>query len=141
MTDSEVGQAAHWQRGGSTIKRHVRFLPNFAISCNVQPISRGILRFNVQLVSDFDWHGKWAGGAQGFWLWVEDSEVRLESILPPPAYRQKPHLTFIPLTSLVALILAPPHPPERAHLPPRVHPNFEAQSPRDSQPRFDDSGV
>ncbi|GMH51646.1 hypothetical protein TrRE_jg2330 [Triparma retinervis] len=54
MTDSEVGQAAHWQKGGSTIKR--------------------ILRFNIELASDFDWHGKWGGGAQGFWLWVEDSE-------------------------------------------------------------------
>lgn len=28
----------------------------------------------MELTSRFDWHAKHCGGAQGFWLWVEDGE-------------------------------------------------------------------
>ena len=74
MGKDEVGQLAHWHKGGAVIKRHVRYLPKLDLECTVQPISKSILRFNVEVKSSFDWHGKWCGGSQGFWLWVEDSE-------------------------------------------------------------------
>ena len=74
MNADEVGQLSHWARGGHAIKKHVGYLPNMKINCTVQPVTRGILKFSLQLTSDFDWHAKHCGGAQGFWLWVEDGE-------------------------------------------------------------------
>ncbi len=70
----EVGQFCHWQKGGRKVQNFVKYLPNVEIECNVQPVTRSILRFQVTLHPVFDWHGRWHGGTQGFWLWVEDSD-------------------------------------------------------------------
>ena len=44
MIPEEVGQLAHWARGGHTIQKHVRFLPSIELEVTVQPVTRGILK-------------------------------------------------------------------------------------------------
>lgn len=81
------------------MKKLVSYLPFLDIDCGVQPISQSILRFNVTLKPVFNWSSRWHGGtsskwhsffiffqtinlilsylcigAEGFWLWVEDSD-------------------------------------------------------------------
>ena len=74
MTPQEAGQFCHWYRGGEKIQRFVRYLPRLEVDVNVQPMTRGILRFQIQLIPSFDWNKRWHGGAEGFWLTVEDGE-------------------------------------------------------------------
>lgn len=73
MHPSEVGQLCHKAKLGSKVQQFVSFLPNLDISCDVQPISKSILRFQVTLTPSFAWSQRWHGSIQGFWLWVEDS--------------------------------------------------------------------
>jgi len=117
MGNDEVGQLCHWHRGGATIRKHVGFLPFLSMTCSVQPLSRAILKFTLTLTSMFDWHSKWCGGAQGFWLWVEDGEnervyhqeyIRLSKRSHPevmeveltiPAFEPLPPQYYVKLTS------------------------------------------
>jgi activating signal cointegrator complex subunit 3 len=73
MHSSEVAQLCHSSKDGKRVQMFVRYLPNITISCNVQPVTRSILRFQVTLTPDFTWNQRWHGSKQGFWLWVEDS--------------------------------------------------------------------
>lgn len=74
MTAQEVGQLSHWFKGGDKVQKLASYLPRVEIKCTVQPVTRGILRFQIQLDPAFDWNGRFHGGAEGFWLWVEDGE-------------------------------------------------------------------
>jgi len=51
-----------WQKGGKEIKKLVGYLPFLDINCDVQPLSRSILRFNVTLSPLFNWNSRWHGG-------------------------------------------------------------------------------
>lgn len=57
-------------------------LPNLDVLCTVHPITKGTLRFQIQINPIFTWSPRYHGGAEGFWLWVEDNEnSRYESDL------------------------------------------------------------
>jgi len=74
MEPNEVGQLCHCFRDGELIQKFVRFLPRVEVTCTVHPITKGTLRFHIQLDPIFDWSGRFHGGAEGFWLWVEDCD-------------------------------------------------------------------
>lgn len=75
MQAEEVGQICKSNKDfGKKVKSYVRFLPKMRIVCKVRPITSFVIRFEVQLAADFDWNGRWHGGAQTFWLWVEDRD-------------------------------------------------------------------
>jgi activating signal cointegrator complex subunit 3 len=74
MQPKEVGQLCKMAKGGDVIQRFVRMLPRLHVTCNVQPVTSSVLRFHIRVVPDFKWHGRWHGGAQSYWLWVEDGE-------------------------------------------------------------------
>lgn len=98
LTEGEIGQLCRWNKGGKEVKKLVRYLPFLDVHCDVQPLSRSILRFNVTINPTFIWNNRWHGGkltlnntqlilgkkeiisrsfltgAEGFWLWVEDSD-------------------------------------------------------------------
>lgn len=75
MTPKEVGQLCHWNRGGDKVQNLVRMLPYLEISYKVLPMSASVLTFHVVLTPTFEWHGRWHGGAESFWFWVEDGET------------------------------------------------------------------
>lgn len=80
MLPEEVGQLCRWNKqGGEKVKRFVGMLPRLTVTCNVKPITNSVVRFQVHILADFQWHGRWHGGAQSFWLWVEDGDgVRIQ---------------------------------------------------------------
>jgi activating signal cointegrator complex subunit 3 len=51
-----------------------KLLPYVDIQCHVQPVTRSILRFQITLTPSFNWNQRWHGSAQGFWIWIEDSD-------------------------------------------------------------------
>jgi activating signal cointegrator complex subunit 3 len=80
MQPKEVEIYCRWNksnkggRGGEKIQRFVRTLPNLHIECDVQPVTSSVMRFHILVTPNFEWNGRWHGGAQSFWLWVEDGE-------------------------------------------------------------------
>ena len=117
MDASEVGGLAKHQKSAKNLKKYVRFLPKIHISCVVQPLTRGILKFCIALTPDFDWNASVLGSATGMWLWVEDNineriyhqeyvlltrrnfpdEIELELMIP--AFEPLPPQYFIRLVS------------------------------------------
>ena len=74
MSPKEVGQYCRCEKeSASKILRLIGYLPQLAISCNVQPVTNRIVRFQINLEPLFEWSARWHGGSQSFWLWVEDS--------------------------------------------------------------------
>jgi len=74
MDKDEVGQLCRCFRDGALIQKFVRMLPRVEVSCSVHPITKGTLRFHIDINPVFNWNGKYHGGAEGFWLWIEDNE-------------------------------------------------------------------
>lgn len=75
LTAEEVGQLCRSKKViGQKVQRFVRMIPTFAVTCRVLPVTRDVLRFQVIIQPDFEWQGRWHGGALSFWLWVEDSQ-------------------------------------------------------------------
>jgi len=74
MEPNEVGQLCRCFRDGALIQKCVRMLPRVEVSCTVHPITKSTLRFHIELNPVFNWSGRHHGGAEGFWLWVEDNE-------------------------------------------------------------------
>ena len=64
MTPEEVGQIVRSKKAiGSKIQRFVGMIPKPFISCNVQPVTNNVLKFQIELTPDFEWQGRWHGGA------------------------------------------------------------------------------
>ena len=75
MTPEEVGQICRSKKAfGQKIQRLIEFIPHPVVSCRVLPVTQHVLRFQVEIVPEFEWHGRWHGGAVSFWFWVEGSE-------------------------------------------------------------------
>lgn len=74
MQHHEVGQLCHQAKNGRKIQRFVGMLPRIDVRCDVQPVTRSVLRFRIRLHPIWEWQNRWHGGAEAFWLWVEDGE-------------------------------------------------------------------
>mmetsp|Transcript_14889 Transcript_14889/g.36486 ORF Transcript_14889/g.36486 Transcript_14889/m.36486 type:complete len:2187 (-) Transcript_14889:153-6713(-) len=75
MSPEEVGQLCRSKRElGKKVQRFIGMIPKLIIDCHVQPVTKDVVRFQVALTPDFEWHGRWHGGAQFFWLLVIDSQ-------------------------------------------------------------------
>lgn len=73
MTAEEVGELCRSKKAtGTKVQQLVGMIPRPTVECKVQPVTRDVLRFQIELTPDFEWHGRWHGGAVFFWLWVED---------------------------------------------------------------------
>lgn len=74
MTPEEVGQLCRAKKAiGQKVQRFIGMIPRPVVSCKVLPVTRDVLRFEVEVSPDFEWQGRWHGGAVVFWLMVEDS--------------------------------------------------------------------
>lgn len=73
MQADEVAQIAKCNKaGGAKIQKIIGMLPRLEVQYTVKPIIAGVLRFQVLLHVNFEWVGRWHGGAQSFWLWIEN---------------------------------------------------------------------
>ncbi|KAG7363458.1 DEAD/DEAH box helicase domain protein [Nitzschia inconspicua] len=75
MTPEEVGQLVRSKKAaGTKVQRFVGMIPKPHVEYRVQPVTRDVLRFQIDLTPDFEWQGRWHGGAVFFWLWIENSQ-------------------------------------------------------------------
>jgi activating signal cointegrator complex subunit 3 len=75
MTPEEVGQLCQSKKAvGANIQQFVGMIPKTIIECKVQPVTRDVIRFQIEISPDFEWQGRWHGSAVFFWLWIQDAQ-------------------------------------------------------------------
>jgi activating signal cointegrator complex subunit 3 len=95
MQKNEVGQLCRSAKDGAKVQGFVRMLPKLEVSYRLLPITSDVVRMHVTLTPSFDWHGRWHGGAQSFWFWIEtESEIHHHE-----------HLTFTKRSSSEPMVL------------------------------------
>ena len=75
MQANEVEQLCKSKKSGNRIQNFVSMLPILDVTCQVHPVTTSVLRFEVKIVATFKWIKRWHGGAQSFWLFVEDPDA------------------------------------------------------------------
>ncbi|KAL6941353.1 hypothetical protein ACO0RG_002482 [Hanseniaspora osmophila] len=71
-TANEVGQALRLEKYGKTVYDLLKRFPKLKVSCSVQPITRSILKFDIELLPDWTWDSKYNGSVEKFWVFLED---------------------------------------------------------------------
>ena len=74
MTPQEVGSLIRHMKMGETVLANARRIPFLDVSATLQPLTRSILRVTLDIEPQFEWHDRIHGGAQSFWVWVEDQK-------------------------------------------------------------------
>jgi activating signal cointegrator complex subunit 3 len=72
MSATEIGQLVHNHKAGGKILGLVKKLPYLHVECQPQPLTRGVMRLQLELSCDFEWSDRYHGDAEPFYLWVED---------------------------------------------------------------------
>lgn len=75
----ELGELVRYPTLGKQIFRAVHQFPKLDLTASVQPVTRSLLRVELQIDSDFEWSDDYHGTAQPFWIMVQDTNT--ETIL------------------------------------------------------------
>ena len=73
LSANEIGDLVHFKRMGDKILDYVRQFPALDISVKILPITRTILRVEVEIYPDFIWSDRNHGNVQPWWIWMEDT--------------------------------------------------------------------
>lgn len=75
LTAAEVGELLSNPKLGKTVHRLVHALPRMDLAVRrVQPVTRSMLRIEVELTPDFRFDKKLHGYGESFWVWVENAD-------------------------------------------------------------------
>ena len=72
LSPPEIGELIGIQNAGKLVHRLVHNFPKLQLQAQVQPITRSLLRIDLTITPDFRWDEKVHGGAESFWIVVED---------------------------------------------------------------------
>ncbi|KAK0543882.1 putative steryl acetyl hydrolase mug81 [Tilletia horrida] len=73
MSAAEIGKLIHLnERLGGFVRTAAKQFPQLQLSYALRPLSHTILRIDVNIERDFDWSEKAHGGAESFYVWVQD---------------------------------------------------------------------
>jgi antiviral helicase SLH1 len=106
MSDAEFGTLVHQNErlGGVAIKA-AKAMPSLSISHSLQPLTHDLLRVRLQLGRQFDWSEKYHGGAEAFWVWIEDEQnlaiLQMTRVLVRPSTTIIYHDFVVPITSTI----------------------------------------
>jgi len=73
MSASEIGRVLKHDTLGHTVKQCLGYIPFLSVEAKIQPITRSVLRIDMELVAEFEWNDKHHGQAEAFWVWIEDT--------------------------------------------------------------------
>eukprot|EP00003_Mantamonas_plastica_P009401 TRINITY_DN1876_c0_g1_i1.p1 TRINITY_DN1876_c0_g1~~TRINITY_DN1876_c0_g1_i1.p1 ORF type:complete len:2192 (+),score=792.85 TRINITY_DN1876_c0_g1_i1:639-7214(+) len=81
LTPQQIGDLIRFPSMGKDVYKYIHRFPRLFLEANVQPITREVLRVELIITPDFEFDEEIHGGAEGFWILVEDvnSEVILYS--------------------------------------------------------------
>ncbi|GAA6018807.1 hypothetical protein JCM10207_000247 [Rhodosporidiobolus poonsookiae] len=72
LEPAELGELIGDPKAGRLVHRLVHQFPKLELQAHVQPITRSLLRIELTITPDFQWDEKVHGGAETFWILVED---------------------------------------------------------------------
>ncbi|ORY79259.1 Sec63 Brl domain-domain-containing protein [Leucosporidium creatinivorum] len=72
LEPAELGELIGEPKAGRLVHRLVHQFPKLELQAHVQPITRSLLRVELTITPDFQWDEKVHGGAEAFWILVED---------------------------------------------------------------------
>lgn len=73
MSSSDIGAALRHPAAGQQISYAIKSFPTLAIEPHVQPVTRSVLRIQLDITPQFTWHDAMHGSALRWLIWVEDS--------------------------------------------------------------------
>ncbi|ESK97545.1 activating signal cointegrator 1 complex subunit 3 [Moniliophthora roreri MCA 2997] len=74
-TAEELGDLVHLNvHHGQALLNAAKHLPALKIQYDLRPLGSDTLKIQICVFRDFNWSSKLHGGAEPFWLWVEDDE-------------------------------------------------------------------
>lgn len=74
MQEKDIGALIRYGPGGRLVKQYLGFFPSVQLSATVSPITRTVLKVDLLITPDFMWKDRFHGGAERWWILVEDSE-------------------------------------------------------------------
>jgi pre-mRNA-splicing helicase BRR2 len=72
LSPQEIGELIRFQKMGKSVHRYIHQFPRLELAAHVQPITRAVLRVELTITPDFQFEEKIHGGAETFWVLVED---------------------------------------------------------------------
>ena len=100
---NELGELIRVPKLGKTLHKYIHQLPRLELAVHVLPITRATLRVELTITPDFQWDEKVHGGAEAFWILVEDVDgetiLHHEYFLLKAKYAQDDHSVkfFVPV--------------------------------------------
>jgi pre-mRNA-splicing helicase BRR2 len=77
LTAQELGELVNSPKSGQLIYQHIHQFPKLEMTPYVQPITRSMLKIEIDIQPKFEYEEKIHGGAESFWLFVEDVDSEL----------------------------------------------------------------
>jgi pre-mRNA-splicing helicase BRR2 len=104
LSPPEIGELIGLPNAGRLVHRLVHNFPKLQLQAQVQPITRSLIRIDLSIVPDFRWDEKIHGGAESFYIIVEDVDGEIilfhDTFILRQRYAEDEHnVTFtVPIT-------------------------------------------
>lgn len=69
---NDIGIMVRNARAGAVVEQLARQVPQIVVVPRIQPITRTVLKVQLDITPDFRWCDRYHKGAEAFWIWVED---------------------------------------------------------------------
>lgn len=89
LSSQEIGELMRAPKLSKALHRFIHQVPRLELSAHVQPITRSVLKVDLNIQPDFIWDESVHGYVQGFWIIVEDNDG--ENILHHEYFLLKGH--------------------------------------------------
>ncbi|KAK9472497.1 Sec63 Brl domain-containing protein [Dipodascopsis tothii] len=97
LTDpGEVGQAIKVERAGRQVFQFLKEFPRVEVQAHIQPITRSLLKVELNVTPIFEWNNTIHGNAETFWIMAEDCDgeniLYEDMFVVRRAYAQEEHI-------------------------------------------------
>lgn len=74
QSPAEVGQAIRSEKHGKLVYDLLRRFPKLSMKCAIQPITPSLLKFELEVLPEWQWDDKWHGNIEPFIILLEDTD-------------------------------------------------------------------
>ena len=72
MDAGEIGEILKHNTMGHTVKQCLSMIPYLSCTASIQPITRTVLKIDLELQAEFRWNDRQHGMVESFYIWIED---------------------------------------------------------------------
>lgn len=74
LDQHQLGDLIKMPKMGKPLYKFIRQFPKLEMTTLIQPITRTTMRIELTITPDFQWDDKVHGNAEGFWIFIEDTD-------------------------------------------------------------------